>query len=190
MATVGNVIPLEMSEKAKKKITGATWRIARYYEADREDVESRLVFAHNHAKETYDPASGVPFEAYEAQCFNYAVGHVCRKLKKRADENRHTRHFADKIRGEWTVGDTLRTRRAGPAKMWKTLAIREWLDGLKGVNWLVAIASLCGLKPSEIARKLDMPRSSYDRRFAPVFAALRGDFEGSALTGKSIVTVE
>ena len=176
MATETEIIPLDLTEKAKKKITGAAWRIARYYEADREDVESRLVFAHNHAKETYDPSFGVPFEAYETICFDHAVGHICRNLKKRADENHHTRHFADKISGEWTVGDTLQSRRAGPAKMWQTLAIREWLDNLNGVNWLVAIASLCGLKSSEIARKLGMPRTSYDRRFAPVFDALRGDF--------------
>lgn len=171
--TKKDIIALDLSAADTKKITGTAWRVANYYEADRDQVELLLTMALNHAKTTYDPTTGVPLEAYKADCFNHALGHITCKLKKRRDESRHTRHFADKIRGDWTLGDTLCTRRGGPAKMWRALEIREWLNGLRGTDWLVAIASLCGFRASDIARKLGMPRTSYDRKFGQLFDTLR-----------------
>lgn len=174
MTIEAETIPLELSETDQKKVSGAAWHIARHYEAEQGDIESRLTFALHHAVKSYNPDFGVPLEAYKADCLQHEIKHYCRKLKKRFDESRHTRHFADKIRGDWTLGDTLCTRRGGPAKMWRALEIREWLNGLRGTDWLVAIASLCGFRASDIALKLGMPRTSYDRKFGPLFDTLRG----------------
>lgn len=164
---------VDITAEEKRRIAGAAWRISNHYQCEREDVERQLFFSIVHACETYEPSFGLSLADYRRLCLHNGITHLCRKLKPVADQSRVTDHFADVVCGTWTLGDTLAERRNGPARMRRTLEIREWLGGLTGLPWCVALASLCGLKFSEIARKLGIPRTTFDRRFAPIFTAFR-----------------